>query len=395
MQIAATRGALPMRKARALLLLLIVGGAAIGGSAKQQAGGKQLGGRYLLLVNTAIASLLDASQLRQFDKSPYDGLAVAFLHAYDTSPVPSSPQMKNKIENWKQFTGKDIWPWVYVNRMIAIDPKEKDPYSNDAYFRKFRGADLEDKSGARTDFLKNWSNSLRAARETNAPGVLLDLEFYNFYGAYDIGELARQIAKTPEETAVLLKQLGARLAVAAAAEYPEATLWFPYTGFTRAGFKTIDNQPYYPSPTYIAIGLLDEIQKKHFQLRVLSGGEGALGYCHENLDEFRRVIQDRAEKLNPQLRKYQGALELAGTMTLWSEAARKKDWMKEGDCGTSPVPTIEAFEPYLELLLKSYRYNWIYASSNGDYQAFLPQSAPRFDAVIRRAQQAGQGHPHN
>ena len=61
--------------------------------------------------------------------------------------------------------------------------------------------------------------------------------------------------------------------------------------------------------------------------------------------------------------------------------------MNEGSCKTASAATAEDLQPYLELLLKSYRYNWIYASSDGNYLAFVPESASRFDAVIRRAKQ--------
>jgi hypothetical protein len=39
----------------------------------------------------------------------------------------------------------------------------------------------------------------------------------------------------------------------------------------------------------------------------------------------------------------------------------------------------------MELLFRSYRYNWIYGSPNGGYFAFQSTSAPRFDATIAQA----------
>jgi hypothetical protein len=42
----------------------------------------------------------------------------------------------------------------------------------------------------------------------------------------------------------------------------------------------------------------------------------------------------------------------------------------------------------MELLFRSYRYNWIYGSINGGYYAFQPAVAPRFDAAIARAKAA-------
>ncbi len=350
-----------------------------------------LGDRYLLLVNTAVASMMTPEKIAQFDTSPYDGVAVAFLHAYDTSPVPSPEEMDAKIAGWKKNTTKDIWPWVYINRMLAIDPADKNPYSKDLYFRRFSGADLDGHAGVRSDFLQNWSNALRAARDSSVPGIVCDLEFYNYQKAYEVPELAAQIGKTPEQTVELLRQLGLQMADLAAAQYPDATLWFLFTGLTHPDYKIVGQRSYYPSPAYLAMGLLDEIQTKHLRLKVLTGGEGSLGYCHLSLAEFREKIRDRSERMATQLKNYKGILELAGTMTLWSEPAAKKAWLKEYPCGSASAATVEDLQPYLELLLRSYRYNWIYGSADGGYYAFLPESARRFDAVISRSKPAVTG----
>jgi len=47
--------------------------------------------------------------------------------------------------------------------------------------------------------------------------------------------------------------------------------------------------------------------------------------------------------------------------------------------------------PYMELLFRSYRYNWIYGSPNGGYLAFNPEVAPRFDAAIAKAKALAYG----
>jgi hypothetical protein len=293
--------------------------------------------------------------------------------------------MDAKIAEWKKATRKDIWPWVYINRMIGVDPASTNSYTKDPYFHRFRGADLDGKAGAQRDFLQNWQNSLRAARDSNVPGVVFDFEFYNYYKEYDISELARETGTTPQAAATLLRQLGARMADIAAEQYPKATLWFLVTGFTHAGYKTIGGEPYYPSPTYVAMGLLDEILAHHLDLKVLSGGEGSLAYCHDSLEQFRGAIQDRATKFQPQFQKYQGVLELAGTMTLYTDRSQMTDWVKK-DCSSSAAANLEDLQPYLELLLKSYRYNWIYGSNDGGYNAYGPQIAGRFDSLIRKAQ---------
>ena len=353
-----------------------------------------LGDHYLMLINTAIASLMTPEKFVQFEKSPYDGIAVAFLHAYDVAPVPSVAEMDGRIKEWKKITKKDIWPWVYFNRMLAVDPADKNPYSRDAYFRKFSGADLSGKSGAQKDFLQNWRNALTAAKDTKAPGIVFDPEFYNYQSAYDLTLLARETNTKPEETIGMLRQLGARMADIAAEQYPGAILWFMFTGLGYPEYKVVVGHPYYPSPAYIVFGLLDEIRVRHLQLTLISGGEGSLGYCHETLEQFQDSIRKRESKFAPHLQEYQGILELGGTLTLWSDRTQKQGWVKEGACGTSTAATIEDLQPYLELLLKSFRYNWIYGSGDGGYQAFAPLVATRFDNVINKAKAKAYARPH-
>jgi hypothetical protein len=346
---------------------------------------ERLGNHYLLLVNTAMANQMDAPKLAQFDRSPYDGLAVSFVNAYDSSSVPSSAQMEAQIASWKKSAKKQIWPWVYLNRMIGANDAEGNPLTKVPYFQRFPGLDLDGKSGAQNDFLKSWRNALRLARQTGVPGIVCDLEFYNNYQAYDIAELARMTSTPQQDVLNLLRRVGARMADIAAAEYPGATLWFLFTGFTRSDYRVIEGQPYYLAATYIAEGLLDEIQRHHLPLRVLSGGEVGLGYCYNSVEDLRRGIEKRAADFAPLLQKYNGILELAGTMTLWSDRSAKKNWVAQGTCGTSSAATVEDLIPYMELLFRSYRYNWLYGSPNGGYFAFQPASAPRFDAAIAQA----------
>lgn len=340
-----------------------------------------------MLVNTARAGHLGAIELAQFGRSPYDALAVSFEDAYDPSPVLPVQPMQAQISGWKNVTGKSIWPWVYLNRMIGANAGENNPLSHVPYFEKFQGLDLDDRAGAQRDFLAIWKNALQLAKHTGAPGIVCDLEFYNNYKAYEIPELARITGSTPDRVEHQLKQLGANMAESAAREYPGATLWFLFTGFTRPEFRVIDGQPYYLAATYIVEGLLDRILEMHLPLRVLSGGEVGLGYCHVSVEDLRQAIDKRAAVFSPLLQKYAGILELAGTMTLWSDRATKKNWAAKGACGDSSAATVEDLIPYMEVLFRAYRYNWIYASPNGGYFAFRADSAPRFDAAIARAQQ--------
>jgi hypothetical protein len=115
----------------------------------------RLGDHYLMLVNTAIANKMDEAKFAQFDRSPYDGMAVSFSDAYDTSPPPSVAQMESQIAGWKKSTAKDIWPWVYLNRMIGVNNAEGNQSTKSPYFQRFEGLDLDGKAGAQNDFLEN------------------------------------------------------------------------------------------------------------------------------------------------------------------------------------------------------------------------------------------------
>jgi hypothetical protein len=344
-----------------------------------------LGDHYLMLVNTAVASQMDASKLEQFERSPYDGLAVSFADAYDISPVILVAPMQAQVTSWRKSTSKAIWPWVYLNRMIGANDAEGNPFTKVPYFQKFQGLDLDGKAGARNDFLENWRNAVRLAKETGVPGIVSDLEFYNNYKAYDVVQLARMRMTPLPAVLDQLRELGARMADLAATEYPGATLWFLFTGFTRSDYRVIEGKPYYLAATYIAEGLLDQIEQHHLPLRVLSGGEVGLGYCHTSVDDLRQAIEKRAAAFAPLLRKYGNVLELAGTMTLWSDRSAKKNWVAQGACGSSSAATVEDLVPYMEVLFRTYRYNWLYGSPNGGYFAFQATSAPRFDAAIAQA----------
>ena len=351
-----------------------------GNSSGDRKAEKTLPAHYLLLVNTAVAFQMNEAKLRQFDKSSYDGIAIAFLHAYDTSAIPAVSSMDAQMKEWQKYTNKDIWPWVFLNRMLGVDPGEKNYHSDQEYFKKIAGFDLDDKQGARSDFLRIWRNSLATARDSGVPGIAFDPEFYNYHHEYDIGEMARLTGKKPSEVAESLQALGAQMADIAEEEYPDAVLWFFLTGFTHPGYKTYFGTPYYPTPTYISMGLLDEIVRKKMRLKVLSGGEGSIAYCHHTLEEMRMSLADRANAFRATLEKYNGILELAGTLTLFSDSAANKV------CQSATASSVEELEPYLELLLNSYRYNWLWISaSDGGYDAFSPTIAPRFDAVIRHA----------
>jgi hypothetical protein len=342
---------------------------------------------YVMLVAGTRSSSLTQSQLDLFDQSPYDGLAVRFIAQYDTTPPPSVVEMTSKIREWRKSTGKDVWPWVFLNRMIGRDPELDTPDGREPYFTRIHGADLDSSAGAQKDFLEIWRNSLRAANQAHAPGIVADFEMYVNYRAYEPALLAKQTGKSTQEVIELLHQLGVRLADIAGKEYPNAKLWFFFTDLGQYGWKVENNVKYYPTPAYIVLGLLDEIRDKRYPLKVISGGEVGLGYCSFSLDHLKRKIEGRARDFQPHLQSYAGALELGGTIILWPDRGAKTEFMTEGPCGKSDAATVEEQEPYLERLLATYRYNWVYGTHASGYDPFNAATAPRFNSVIRKAKE--------
>jgi hypothetical protein len=137
--------------------------------------------------------------------------------------------------------------------MIGANDAEGSPETKVPYFERLTGLDLDGAAGAQNDFLQNWRNALRLAKETRAPGIVCDLEFYNNYRAYDLSELARMTSTPREEVIDQLEKVGARMADIAATEYPGATLWFFFIGFTRPDYRLIQARPYNLAATYIVL----------------------------------------------------------------------------------------------------------------------------------------------
>ena len=377
----------PLRLLISAFLLLFAGSRAGSVSRSAAAPDKSPGANYLLLATAFNRDTFTADKIAQFDQSPYQGLAVLFLGAYETSAIPSARDMIARIREWKRGTKKDLWPWLFLNRMVGPDPGQDNPRGQVPYYRAIKGMDLEETTGAQKDFLEYWQNALQAAKDTGTPGVFLDMEFYLNYAGYSPVKLAQQMGKPPAEVALLLRRLGAKMADIAHREHPNAILWTLFTDLFYPDFAKADGQDFYPSPAYIAMGMLETIQAKHYSLKVISGGEVSLGYCHLTLDQLNMKIRNRTKDFQPAMQKYSPVLELGGTLAPWSDRVEKSEWMKEGQCGNASAGTAEELQPYLETILRTYRYNWIYATVQGNYWPFRPQSAPRFDAMIRKAEE--------
>jgi hypothetical protein len=336
---------------------------------------------YLLLVTFFDSE--GEGRLATFDRSPYDGVAVPLVDAYDTGAPPNLQQVQEKFMALYRQTHKHLWPWVFVNRMVGSEGAN--PQSNKPEFQRIKALDLDGSTGAQEAFLELWRIALRQARATKVPGMVLDMEFYNNYRAYSIADVARERQRPLDEVEKQLHQIGERMARIAGQEYPDAKIWILNTGLSSSNglLKAEGNQS---TRSYLGRGLLDGSRRRHLGLVIIDGGEDILGYCHPSANALREAIQSRLQAYTPVVRAYYGTLQLGGTIALWRDAESRLDWLREGDCAITDVQKPEDFSPYLKLLFEDYQFVWVYAPTVGRYDPFDPASSERVDAVLRQAE---------
>lgn len=346
---------------------------------------------YLMLVTFAvpvprgIGSDNFETKLSVFAASPYDALAVPVADAYDAGPAPGVQDLLPMLMKWRRAANKDIWPWVFLNRLVGAGTPQINPNAKTARFSSIRGLDLEDRFGAKSSFLETWRTALRLAKRVGSPGIVLDLEYYNNYPAYDISRLAGEIGHGPDQTVQLLSALGSQMADIAAKELPNGRILCFNTGLANASAEKIGSKSYYASRSYIALGLMERIRQGRLVLHLIAGGENSLGYCQESVAELERRIRDRQKQYAPLLNKFANILSLGGTITLWGDASAKKGWLAQEECGRASAQTVEELEPYLKILIHSYALTWIYGAGVSDYDPFQAQTSLRFNRTISRA----------
>lgn len=342
-----------------LLLLSVYVGDAMAGD------GDKTARPYWLLVTFAVNGAVPAD-MAVLKGSPFDGIAMQFGTAYDTGPAPSADSVVAKLTPIKDATHRDVWPWVFVNRVAGLD--------------------VSPNSQARDAFLDDWRAALRAARVLGAPGVVLDLEFYSDPSvAYAISRFAQKRGISAPDAGRYLESLGHQLGYIVAHNYPNAKILVLTSGLANAADERIGNQTFFQPRGQIVIGLLKEVSEQRTPAVVIDGGEDDLGYCHANLADLRANVQTREQKERELLRTYSPHLILAGTIAPWADSASKKGWLTEGACGAAQANRAEDFAPYLRLLDGAFQFNWIYAAPAGGYQPFNAAVAARFDTVIRTA----------
>ena len=340
---------------------------------------------YLLLVSFANPHLAKwtAEQLSVFRNSPFDGVASAIESAYFTGSVPDISQFEQAIQLCKRAQ-VCVWPWVFLNRMIAVDPagRSHSGGSGKEYFRRIKAMDLDDEVGARSDFIKLWRLALRLARQLDAPGIVADFEAYNNYLAYDPRWLAQRRGESVDEVIRKLRELGAELADVVAEEYPDAIIWQLFFDPYNKPYKTPDGRSFTRSVNYINLGLLDRAKELGIRPVLIDGAEVALGYYQPSLEALRSSIARHKERTKPFLSKYEGLLELGATIAPYADYRLITGWIKKRSGDNPPWKKASDFKPLFRELLSSYRYVWIYAAGAAKFYPYNPTVAePIFRAL--------------
>jgi hypothetical protein len=339
---------------------------------------------YLLLVSFGVNfHSLDQQKINLINQSPYQGVAVPLISAYDSRKYDWQ-DFAQSVQRIKTQAKKQIWPWVFFNRFYGWRDHGHiiSPLANNLYFRNIKGIDLYNRAGALADFYNLWRISLRSAKELGSPGVLVDPEAYNNYGMYALSTLADQIGGTPREIKSRLKAVGGEIVRIAMEEYPDVKIWFTFTGIASpipgsepGGLRT---------PAYIVQGMLEKAKKTGAKVKIISGGTVSLGYCYKSLEDLKNVIKKRKQNIDPVLVKYPN-LGLAGTIAPWADARQKQGWTLKRKCGEATMQNLDDFKPLIRELLKNYDYVWIYAGSAAGYHPYDPQNAAIYNKAIREA----------
>ena len=344
---------------------------------------------YLLLVSFYSGEIekFDSKKIDASNDTPYTGIAVPLLNAYSSSLLEED-NLKNTAIKIKKATNKHIWPWIFFNRVVGYKKDERSASiaGNQEYFRKIKGLDIYNESGAMSDFLLIWKLALRTAKDLGSPGIVIDPETYNNYKYGRVRNLASAIMKSEEEVKERLQQVGKILADITAAEYPEAILWFLYTGLgdTSGAWKN-SVQFQYPTIKYIIEGLLEAGKDRKADFKIVSGGELSLGYCYETLLDMRLRVASRQVKFGDALSRFNN-LALGGTIAPWKDASLKNgSYFTRNVCGSSKMQNLDDFQPLFRHLFKSYQFVWIYGAAGAGYDPYSAEDSASYNSALRQA----------
>ena len=241
---------------------------------------------YLLLVTFPTGAMNDFNERKValIDSSPYHGVAVPLIGGYEVRKV-TYQDFQASVAKISGQSRKHVWPWVFFNRFIGHGKKARahsisGTAAANPYFQAIKGIDICDFAGALGDFFAIWRTALVAARNLGAPGIVVDPEAYNDYRMYDLQDLAKESGIPPDELRDKLKEIGTRLSEETDQLYPEAIVWFLWSGLGNPlSSRVFSQKSDYRTVTYIFLGMLERARATHSKVKLVSGGGMSLGAC--------------------------------------------------------------------------------------------------------------------
>lgn len=323
---------------------------------------------YLLLVSFAIQSpqFISEEIITSIKASPFDGIAVPYVSPYHADPVNVN-ETNDSFEQLASHLKKEVWPWVFLNRVVGYDPEQKGKFKP----KKLKFSDLEgihimpDQERA-VDFLKLWKNALLVAKNTESPGIVLDLEPYNNKQAYRISYLSKKMDKSDKQIREYLREFGQKMAEIAFDTYPSAKVHLLYSGLTSKKLFAI-TQWEKRSVSYIVEGMLNFNETNKLTVSYYSGGELTLGYCNLDLEHLQEKISVRKKKFAKYEDKYAG-LKLSAPVAPWLDVDSRSGWMTRGNCGKSRLRTIKDFASIFNEIKSTYNFTWIYLAGHSGFK---------------------------
>lgn len=352
---------------------------------------------YLNLITfyTPELSQLDLQKLTILRESAYQGVAVPMDSGYSTAPLLADELVEKQGLAAKAAAGIDIWPWVFLNRMIGRPPDAKAHPSSQAAdlaaFQKIKILDLDDAAGQRTAYLQSFRQAVRLARRLGSPGVVVDLEAYNNYQVYDSGYVAQKRGEALSQVLAACEQLGADMGRICEEEYPACVLWSLFSHLVHAGAAADYPGPVYQTPGHITLGFLKYCRDRKLPALYLCGGEDSPGYYNADVTALQQRIAARYAALAPRLEEFPANYALAGTISPYHDYRVLTSWLQTAAGADPQLKTLEDFGPLLRTLCEQYDWNWVYAASAGQANPYSPDLNRRYSEVLRQAQTTAAG----
>ncbi|MBU0610836.1 MAG: hypothetical protein KKI08_23355 [Armatimonadetes bacterium] len=346
---------------------------------------------YLSLITFYTPNIMDATaeKLAVLNDSAYAGVAIPIFPGYNADPIPEYesfvPQMKMVRETLKI----DPWPWVFGNRLIGRPPDARGhssgPKTDAEYFKAINIMALDDQTPARDDYLKQFRLAVRMAREWKSPGIVLDLEAYHNYQAYDVAYVAEKRGETVAQVIRGCEKIGEDMARICEAEYPECIVWSLFSHMLNPRHVSGYDGLVYYTPSHIILGFLEYCKQHKLPTKYLCGGEDSPGYYNKNMAALQDRIAARYGLMAPVMERYPDHYFMAGTISPYHDHKILTSWIQNNAGDDPELKTIQDFQPMFRTLFEAYDWLWIYAASASRTEPYKPENSALYSGVLRQA----------